>query len=101
MTSKWLLRKAHEGILPKEILRRRKMGFGVPIERWLRRDLRQLSRDVLLSPRARERDLVRPEVVARLLDEHQSGAADHSSRLWTLLMLESWLRIVVDGEAIA
>jgi asparagine synthase (glutamine-hydrolysing) len=75
------------------------MGFGVPIDKWLRADLKSLAYDTLLSPSARQRGLFRPDYVRGLLDEHCSGARDHHYRLWALLMLELWFRMWIDAPA--
>jgi asparagine synthase (glutamine-hydrolysing) len=73
------------------------MGFGCPIDRWLRAELRELAYETLLDRTARERGIMRPEYVQRLLDEHCSGRRNHHTRLWALLMLELWFRMWVDG----
>ena len=98
-TTKALLKAALAPRLPPEILRRRKMGFGCPIDRWLRRELKELAYDTLLSPAARGRGLFRPDFVRRLLDEHCAYRANHHTRLWALLMLELWFRTWIDREA--
>ena len=95
--TKALFKAAMAPYLPGEILRRRKMGFGCPIDQWLRRELKDLAYDTLLSPAARERGLMRPDFVQRLLDEHCTGRANHHTRLWALLMLELWFRTWIDG----
>lgn len=96
---KYLLRRAMRGILPPETLARRKQGFGVPIGRWLRRELRDFARELLLSERALARGLFRPEGVRALVDAHLEGRADVSPLLWTLLILELWFREFIDGRA--
>jgi asparagine synthase (glutamine-hydrolysing) len=88
---KWVLRKAFADTLPAENLARRKQGFGVPIGRWLREDLRPLLADLVLSAAALQRGYLRPDAIRALIDEHLAGA-DHSHRLWSLLMLELWHR---------
>lgn len=90
------LRRAFADALPPEVARRGKTGFGVPIARWFRGELMAPARDVLLGDSARGRGQMRPQVVARLLDEHAAGRADHAHRLWCLLMLELWQREHVD-----
>jgi asparagine synthase (glutamine-hydrolysing) len=95
---KIILKRALAGILPEEILHRPKMGFGVPIDHWLRHELKDLAYDTLLSPQALARGYFRPEAVKRLLDEHTRGAADWHYLLWTFLMLELWHRTFVDGD---
>jgi asparagine synthase (glutamine-hydrolysing) len=95
---KYILKRALSGLLPGEILHRPKMGFGVPIDHWLRHELRDLAYDTLLAPRCLHRGYFRPETLERLLDEHTRGAANWHYLLWTLLMLELWHRTHVDGD---
>jgi len=95
---KIILKRALQGLLPDEILHRPKMGFAVPIDHWLRHELKELAHDMLLSPRAQARGYFRPEAVRRLLDEHTRGTASWHSLLWTLLMLELWHQTFVDGD---
>jgi asparagine synthase (glutamine-hydrolysing) len=90
MTLKYLLKKVCASLLPPANLRRRKMGFGVPLADWLRNQLRPLIHDVLLSPRAAARGYFRPEAVRELVRRHLEGEADHSNQLWALLWLELW-----------
>ena len=97
--TKALFKSAMAPFLPREILERPKMGFGCPIDQWLRAELKELAYDTLLSPAARRRGLFRPDFVRRLLDEHCAYRANHHTRLWALLMLELWFRTWIDGEA--
>jgi len=89
-TGKVALRRAFAADLPPEILERRKAGFGVPVARWFRGELRDLAGDVLLGTTARGRGQFRPEAVESLLREHTEGSADHGARIWALIMLELW-----------
>jgi asparagine synthase (glutamine-hydrolysing) len=91
------LRRAYADALPPEVSGRGKTGFGVPISRWFRGDLRELAADTLLDERARARGQLRPAAVERLLDDHAEGRADHGHRLWCLLMLELWQREHIDA----
>ena len=93
---KWVLREALRGILPRETLARRKQGFALPIGKWLRGDLRTMLHEIVLSQRALQRGLLRPDAVRRLVDEHIAGI-DHTHRLWALVMLELWHREFIDG----
>lgn len=88
---KRLLRRAVKDLLPPSILQRGKAGFGVPLGAWFRGGLAPAVRERLL-PRGPLHDFVRPEPVARLVEDHVAGRGDHSARLWTLLTLESFLR---------
>ncbi len=97
--TKYLLRRALERKVPREIVDRPKRGFDAPIGRWLRGPLAGLGSALLLDGRLRDRGLFAPREVTRLWEEHQSGRADHSHRLWQLVMLELWFRQFVDGTA--
>jgi asparagine synthase (glutamine-hydrolysing) len=98
---KLILRKAFGDLLPPQIWTRRKMGFGVPLDHWFRGELRQFARDMLLDPKCRLSEFFRPETVESLVVQHQSGAFDHSYRLWTLLVLELWLRKWTEHSAVS
>jgi asparagine synthase (glutamine-hydrolysing) len=97
--TKALFKRAMEPYLPKELLYRPKMGFGCPIDHWLRAELKEMAYDVLLSDSATSRGIFRRDYVERLLDEHVSGRVQHHTRLWALLMLELWFRMWVDQPA--
>ncbi len=90
------LRRAFAADLPPEILKLGKRGFGVPVARWFRTDLRDLAGDLLLGERASSRGLFRREAVETLLSDHVAGRADHAARLWSLVMLELWQQTYVD-----
>jgi asparagine synthase (glutamine-hydrolysing) len=94
--SKVVLKKAFAELLPPPIRRRAKMGFGVPIGRWFREELKDELRGVLLDPTCLGRGLFRPEAIRDLLDQHGDGRRDHGTRLWALLMLELWFRRHMD-----
>jgi asparagine synthase (glutamine-hydrolysing) len=96
--TKALFKRAMEPYLPREVIYRKKMGFGMPIDEWLRAELKPLAYDTLLSQPARERGVMRPDYVRGLLDEHCSGRRNHHTRLWALLMLELWFRMWIDGS---
>ena len=96
---KLALRRAFAAELPPEVAARGKTGFGVPLARWFRGELLPLARELLLDERARARGWFRPEAVERLIAEHVAEEADHGHRLWTLTMLELWLRAHVDVAA--
>jgi asparagine synthase (glutamine-hydrolysing) len=96
-TRKWILRRAFADILPREILERKKMGFGVPIEHWFRGQLRDYISDILLSATSLQRGYFQPNYIKRLIDEHASGARKWHGQLWTLLMLELWFQKFVDS----
>ena len=96
---KHLLRKVAAGLLPPDIVTRRKQGFGVPLEVWFRGDLRSVFADTLLSQRATERGYFERPFVERILAEHLAGTRDHALRLWQLVVFERWHQQYVDRPA--
>lgn len=97
LTTKYVLRQSMRGVLPSRILKRPKMGFPVPFGRWLRGSYRWLLDEFVLGERAMARALFEPAAVRRLVDAHLAGI-NHSERLWSLMNLELWQRIFLDGE---
>ena len=97
-TTKYILRESMKGLLPDPILKRRKMGFPVPVGAWFRGNYSHMIDDYVLSERALERGIFDAKVVRKLVAEHRAGAGNHSERLWALLNFEMWLRRFVDGE---
>jgi asparagine synthase (glutamine-hydrolysing) len=98
-TTKYILRRSMEGVLPREILRRRKMGFPVPVGAWFRGQYRSVIDEYVLSERTLERGLFDRTFVRNLVEQHQSGTENHSERLWSLVNFEIWQRRFIDGEA--
>jgi len=96
--TKAVMRAAVRDVVPREILARRKMGFPVPVGRWLRGPFRPLVDELVLGPRALARGLFEPRALRRLVASHRAGAVDHGDRLWLLINLELWQRIFLDGE---
>lgn len=98
LNKRHLFKLAMAGILPDDVLRKKKQGFGLPIAVWLRSDVhfQQLVRDVLFDLRTRQRGIFQIDCVERLIVEHAKGSWDHSSRIWQLLVLELWFRSHLD-----
>ncbi len=96
--SKYILKDILRPHVPDGFADRPKMGFGVPLVEWFRRDLRDYVRDRLLSQRARQRGLFDMRFVEQMIDYHQSGRMNLSGMLWALLFLEEWFRIYVDRD---
>jgi asparagine synthase (glutamine-hydrolysing) len=93
---KYIFKRSQEGTLPKDIVWRRKAGFGAPIRSWLAGELAPLMADLLSEETLRRRGLVRPEQVARLRAQNAEGLADNSVQLYALLSLELWHRTFLD-----
>jgi asparagine synthase (glutamine-hydrolysing) len=88
--SKWLLRQVLYRHVPKILIERPKMGFGVPIDSWLRGPLRDWAESILDHGRLARGGLIDPEPARLLWQEHLSGRRNWQYRLWNVLMLESW-----------
>jgi len=91
---KYILKAALKPYLPEDILYRPKQGFSVPLARWFRGPLRQRVREALCGSALRQSELFDMAAIESLLDQHQSGARDHSAALWLLSMFEGFLRQV-------
>lgn len=95
--TKYILKKAMEGIIPQEILYRKKQGFGVPVGEWINDQLRERINDDLADKRTTGRGYFETKYVRALLNEHSAGRRDHSNVLWMLWMLELWFRRYIDA----
>jgi asparagine synthase (glutamine-hydrolysing) len=96
---KAILREAFSDLVPPDIDRRPKTGFGVPLDRWFRTELRDFVRDTLLEPSAALRAYVRQDRVRTLIDDHLAGRINAGQRLWTLVSFERWLRLLPEWRA--
>ena len=99
-STKRILREAAADILPRRILDRPKMGFPVPFAQWLRGGWADVAREVLLDSRARQRGIVEPSAVERLLSVPGIPTTQDADAVWALLNLELWYRTFIDGEGI-
>ena len=87
---KYILKKAVENLLPKNILNRPKKGFGIPIAEWLKGRLNPLVHDLLAPQKLKGQGLFNSEYVQKLIKEHETGAVSHHKELWTLLVFQLW-----------
>ena len=94
---KFLLKKSMEPHLPHSVLYRPKMGFAVPLARWIRGPLRERVRNALTQSRITETGLFNQQAIDLILQQHNSGIRDHSTPIWTLLMFDAFLRCTVDA----
>lgn len=88
--TKWILKETFKDMLPPEIYKRGKMGFGIPLGPWFKGELKERWADTCLSQKALSRGYFNPEYLHRMWDAHQKGQRDHGYHLWALLMLELW-----------
>ncbi len=96
-TTKWILREAMKGILPREILDRPKMGFPVPVGTWFRGEFKHIVDEFVLGKRALDRGIFDAGYVRGLVAKHNNGE-NHDERIWSLLNFEIWQRRFIDGE---
>ncbi|HEY0754890.1 MAG TPA: asparagine synthase (glutamine-hydrolyzing) [Ktedonobacteraceae bacterium] len=94
--TKYILKQAYADFLPREILRRKKMGFNVPTGAWFRESQRSFIADLLLSERILSRGLFDPTYIRYLIDEHLEGRRNYQAQLFTLASLELWFRTFID-----
>ena len=90
-TSKWALRQILYQHVPRELIERPKAGFAMPIGQWLRGPLRPWASDLLSPELIRRQGYLRPEPIQKLWRDHLEGHADHTPRLWAVLMWQAWL----------
>jgi asparagine synthase (glutamine-hydrolysing) len=93
---KYIFKKACERLLPREVVWRRKAGFGAPIRSWLRGALQPMIEDLLSEQTIKRRGLFRPEEVRRILNANLSGREDYNLQVFQLLNLELWMRTFID-----
>lgn len=96
--SKYLLKKSMEPLLPSDVLYRPKMGFAVPLARWFRGPLRQRVRNALLQGQIAESGWFNQQAIRQIVEQHESGARDHSTPIWTLLMYDAFMRCVMNDR---
>ena len=94
---KYILKQTLEKeLVPKEILYRKKMGFGVPIEHWFRKEMKNYMYEILLSDKATSRNIFNKKAIKNLLDTHIRTKINHAHRIWALITLELWFQEFFD-----
>ncbi|MDD5594875.1 MAG: asparagine synthase (glutamine-hydrolyzing) [Candidatus Omnitrophica bacterium] len=98
ITTKYILKKSLEGILPKEILSRKKMGFGMPVGRWFKKDMKGFIESILLSEDFFKSGIFNKNFVSTLLDDHNSGRKNNTHKIWCLLNFELWRQMFIEKK---
>lgn len=95
-TTKYILRKAAEGIVPEHVLNRKKLGFPVPIRHWLKNEMNEWAKTIIRESNTDH--LFNKSYVLRLLEDHCQGKADNSRKIWTVLIFMVWHQVYVEGK---
>lgn len=99
LTTKWIVRQAMRGVLPEEILSKKKMGFNPPLPQWINGELKPVITRFLSRRTLERRGIFLPDAVQSLLREHEANQRDHALKIWALLMIEVWQRMYFDNES--
>ncbi len=94
--NKIFLKKVFKNILPEKILTASKKGFLVPTDMWLKNELYDYIREILLSNRLKDRNIFNTEYIKKLINQHKNGIKNNSTKLWVLLNIEIWFREFID-----
>ncbi|HCE43828.1 MAG TPA: asparagine synthase (glutamine-hydrolyzing) [Lentisphaeria bacterium] len=95
---KHILREAFSDLIPPELIRRRKLGFGVPIASWFRKEWAGILKERLLEGKAVKDNFFKKEVLEKYINKHQKSRADYSYSLWAMLVFELWLEKTVESK---
>ncbi|MBI4401202.1 MAG: asparagine synthase (glutamine-hydrolyzing) [Nitrospirae bacterium] len=98
LAGKYIFRRAMEGMLPDQILRKRKQGFSAPEQSWYQGPLMNYVQALLLDRKTLSRGFFQEAHIRRVLEEHLSGKVNHRLLIWSLLSFEFWNRLFIDGE---
>lgn len=96
---KYILKRALGGLLPPEILYRKKRGFGAPMGAWIKHELHSLTHELLSPESVKRRGLLRPEVVSRTIAQHEANKADNTDHILAMMNFEVWARLYIDQRS--
>ncbi|MDZ5472602.1 asparagine synthase (glutamine-hydrolyzing) [Bacillus sp. 31A1R] len=95
-TTKYVLRKAAEGVVPDHVLNRKKLGFPVPIRHWLKNEMNDWAKNIIRESNTDH--LINKDYMLKLLEDHCQGKADNSRKIWTVLMFMVWHQVYVEKK---
>jgi asparagine synthase (glutamine-hydrolysing) len=95
-TTKYILRKAAEGVVPDHVLTRKKLGFPVPIRHWLKNEMNDWTKNIIRESNTEH--LINKSYLLNLLDDHCQGKADNSRKIWTVLTFMVWHQVYVEKK---
>lgn len=96
---KALLKKALEPLLPHECMYRTKVGFRVPVAKFMNEEIRTQTDEILLGERFQDRGIMRADFLKMIMDEHRARKVEHGTRLWSIICLELWFRTWIDSDS--
>ena len=99
-TGKWILKKSMEEYLPKSVIYRPKTGFGAPLRRWVRSDLREVIGDLLSKRKILQRGIFDPDEVEKLISNNDAGYIDGAYTIFSLLTIELWCKLFMDDSPV-
>jgi asparagine synthase (glutamine-hydrolysing) len=97
--TKYILKRALQGVISNRVLKREKKGFGVPLEEWMRGPFGRFVEENIMNSSLRQRALFNYEFVSHLISEHRTGRQNYSFFLWTLLNLTLWYERWIEGRS--
>lgn len=100
VTTKYILKETYEKFLPKEIAYRKKKGFPVPLTSWFQGDLNKQIEEILLNKRTLQRNYFNRGFIKEIIEKQSQKKEDYSKLLWSLLVLEFWHRVFIDGDTV-
>lgn len=95
---KYILKKAFEDILPKDILTRKKEGFSIPLKNWIKNELKSAMMDILDPREIREQGFFNWNYIQKLIEQHHQGIQNHAHKLWCLMVFQMWHRKFINGK---
>ena len=96
---KHILKEAFKPLLPDDILYRKKMGFSVPLDSWLRNEIKAIAESYILKDNTGRCRYFKPAVIRQFWQQHQNGSYQHGTLLWSMLMFEMWYQRYIESEA--
>jgi len=96
--TKYILKQAISNLVPIDVIEKKKQGFEPPLVKWLRGELKGFAQEILFDSKTRQRGYFNFNYIEQIWNEHQKKTADHTMRIWELLVFEMWYRYFIEGE---
>ncbi|MEK7813982.1 MAG: asparagine synthase-related protein, partial [Candidatus Desantisbacteria bacterium] len=96
--TKYILKQAISKLVPMDVIEKKKQGFEPPLVEWLRGELKGFAQEILFDSKTRQRGYFNSDYIEQMWKEHQEMRADHTMRIWELMVFEMWYRYFIEGE---